>query len=250
MVETPKSEPIQAEMVGQPTERDRIVDRLQDLCQAAALYPVVAPFAVGLSAALGMVRKQGEENLQKFVKELFQDVQAIKEQISLDRMDDPDFIAALVKVFKAVQFESREEKRSCYRAALLNSLTDAIAGHPQAQREFMLNLLDDLGVYAIVTLKVLSDPKGAIVEFQSLQGAKNRPAGPPFVFWEMMFVFCDGNIEQPTFEAVLTDLDGKRLIHLGEVSTSPRSVQGTDPVNASRMMTDFGREFVKFITLP
>lgn len=239
-----------AQKIGKPTKRDQLVERLKDACQAAALHPAVAPFAVGLSIALGMVQKQGEESLRAFVTELSQDFETVKEKVNTERMDDPAYRARMVKVFRAVQFEQHEEKRRCYRAALLNSLTEEIGRHPEAQHEFMLSVLESLGIYAIMTLKVLNDPQAANREYNEALAARRKARPSPVTLWEMMFVFTNEQIEQPTFEAMLTDLASKRLIDVGQISQSPRNVMTADLMTAPRVLTDFGREFVRFVTLP
>jgi len=249
MAQTTKAHPAKIGTIGQPTGRDLLVDRLKDLCQVATLNPAVAPVAVGLSIALGMVQKQGEQSLRDFVQEIFEDVKTIKMQVNADRMNDPGYLATMVRVFKAVQFELQEEKRRCYRAVLLNSLTEEIGRHPEAQREFMLSLLEGLSLYAIMALRILNDPQGVNAEYNEILAKTGKPRPNPVTLWEVMFVFANRQIEQPTFGAVLADLGSKRLIELG--GTSPDNLLRAHLLlDTKRVITDFGREFMRFITLP
>ncbi len=240
--------------VGQPTVRDRFVQAIQTVCEGLALDPKLAPFAVGFEAVLGMIPEQGEESLRSFVSELGEDIKNLDEgarqtQLHLERMQNSGYRVLVVNVLRAVQFEIQEDKRSCYRAILLNPLREGIPINPQAKQEYFLNVLNGLSVYALLVLRVLSDPTKARQEYENLRNPKNAPMGP-VTFWEVIFVLSNGTAEQPTFGSVLMDLNSKRLIRLETISQSPDSVLQADVQNASRALTGFGQEFIRFVTFP
>jgi hypothetical protein len=235
--------------VGQPTGRDRLLAAIKGVLNtiSSGLGPVVAPFTTGLAEMLDAIPEQAQQSQLNFLRDLGRDVDATDTMFDLERMQDPHYMGIWVKVLKAVQFELHEEKRKAYRGVLLNPLV-ANPPHPWAQQEFFLSVLDSLGVYAIMALKILHDPMKARREYDA-DSTRQRRIGPP-TFFHIAFVAANENLEQTTFEAVLTDLNSKRLIELEQVSRSPGSVLGTDVQNAARMLTTFGKEFVAFIALP
>lgn len=240
------------ETIGQPTVRDLVVQAFQDAAKAIQLDPRLTPFGIGLEVALGMIPQQGMESLRSFVAELGEEVKHVQErvgelQLHVDRMETADYRAMIVKVMRAVQFETQEEKRKCYRAILINALTGDVPRHSVAQQEYLLKVLDGITVYAIWVLKILSDPKKARQEYERLQP---RTSGGSVVFWDVLFFLSGQEAEMPTFESVLRDLDSKELLYLEPVCREPRGVLTTDLINAARTLTDFGKEFIKFVTLP
>ena len=233
--------------VGQPTGQDQLLAVIKGVLNTAsgALGPSVAPFTIGMAEMLDSIPGQAQQSQLNFLRDLARDVDATDAMFDLQRMQDPHYLGFWVKVFRAVPFEVDEEKRKAYRAVLLNSLAGSV--HPWAQQEFLRSVLDGIGVYAIMALKILHDPVAARREYDK---AKSRQGGGLVTFWEVAFWPANERLEQATFEAVLTDLDSKRLIEMEPVSRSPGSVISTDLINAARMITTFGKEFVAFITLP
>lgn len=235
--------------VSRSTGRDRLLAVIKSVLNTAssALGPAVAPFTTGIAEMLDAIPEQAQQSQLNFLRDLARDVDATDAMFDRQRMQDPHYMGIWVKVLRAVQFELHEEKRKAYRAVLLSPLVGG-PPHPWAQQEFFLSVLDGLGVYAIMALKILHDPMKARKEYDE-DSTRQRRIGPP-TFFHVAFMAANEDLEQTTFEAVLSDLNSKRLIELEQVSRSPGSVLGTDVQNAARMLTTFGKEFVAFITLP
>ena len=215
---------------------------------ACGLNSKTSVMATTIAEALDIASQDGMKSVYAHLRDFLRELDALRNEIDPKRLLSPDYRAIFVKVLRDVQFETDELKRRCYRAVLINPLRMSTPPLPQLKREYFITILRDLHVHHILVLRALNDPAQAQIDF--LTERQRRGSSEPANLYHIVFYSLPDDTEMPMMEAVLMDLNSRRLIELTQASKSPDSVLGAKIIDVSRILTPFGRELIQFITLP
>jgi hypothetical protein len=223
---------------GKSTGRE-IVERVAE----AALGSV--PFA-GAALAVTFVTALGwrlEQRREKWFTQLAEDIEALRKRaddLDLEALaDNPLFVDAVVTATRTVEHTHQEEKIAALRNAVLNSVApDAPDADTQA---IMLNLVDRFTPSHLRLLTLWDDPPAWF--------ARHGLTPPEAAFITSRTV---------TVEAGLPEMKGRQDVYLrvaGELESAgmlTATLMGNvqPPSLMSRLTTDFGRRFVRFISPP
>jgi hypothetical protein len=223
---------------GKSTSRE-IVERAAEA--ALGSVPLVgAALAVTFVTALGW---RLEERREKWFTELAEGVEELRQRVGdvdLEKLtDNPLFVEAVVTATRTVEHAHQEEKIAALRNAVLNSVApDAPDADTQA---IMLSLVDRFTPSHLRLVTLWDDPPAWLAR-HGLTPPQAAMAGS----------------RTQTVEAGLPEMRGRKDFYLlvaGELSaagmmTANLSGMVSGSALLDRLTTDFGRQFVRFISPP
>jgi hypothetical protein len=223
---------------GKSTGRE-IVERAAEA--ALGSVPLVgAALAVTFVTALGW---RIEERREKWFTQLAEGVEELRdrvEDLDLEKLtDNPLFVDAVVTATRAVVHTHQDEKLTALRNAVLNSVA---ADAPDADTQaIMLSLVDRFTPSHLRLVTLWDDPPAWFAR----HGLTRPEAG--YITSRTV-----------TVEAGLPEMEGRQDFYLlvaGELQSAgmlTASLMGNvqPPSLMSRLTTDFGRQFVRFISPP
>jgi hypothetical protein len=184
-----------------------------------------------------------DQRREKWLTELAEAVQKMGEQVDgldLETLADDDrFVDAVVTATRTIEHTHQDEKISALRNAVLNS---AAAGAPDADTQaIFLSLVDRFTPSHLRLLTLLDDPQAWFAS-NALIPPQNVMAGP------RALIVKAGLPEMQDREAfyllIADELESAQMLTAGLQGM----VSGTSLM--SRITSDFGRQFVRFISPP
>ena len=181
------------------------------------------------------------ERLLKFTKTFAEDLDRFKDEIDKAYIKTDEFAYIFEKTFKAVMENYQEEKIAGFQAILVNSLRDDIT--KQEEKEFFLNILDNLTVYHFRFLSVFKDP----ISWNAAHG--NRVTGASMaISLNQILRQCFPDLDQDTIKTVIDDLFNKGLSSISS-DRLMTMLTGGGIEKLNRALTPIGKKFIEFVTL-
>lgn len=181
------------------------------------------------------------ERLLKFTKQFAEDLDRFKDEIDKTYIKTDEFSYIFEKTFKAVMENYQEVKLAGFRALLVNSLRDKTA--KQEEKEFFLNILDNLTAFHFRFLSVFRDPAG----WNAAHGNQVRGAST-LISLNQILRQCFPDLDQDTIKTVIDDLYNKGLSSISsDRLMGMQTGGGIEKLNHA--LTPIGRKFIEFVTL-
>ncbi len=180
-----------------------------------------------------------QKRVSDFLHEIAVEVEKVKDNVDKSIIEREEFSYIFEKTIRSVMQNYQKEKIECFKAILIHSLipTDI----KTEEKEFFLNLVNEMTVTHIKILHLLYDPDA----FNKKQGNRIKNGG----IGSRMQIFssCFPELTEPLLRTALSDLDSKGLTRVGPALNI--TISGTDISKLTNLITDFGKKFINFITL-
>ncbi|MTI29343.1 hypothetical protein [Xanthovirga aplysinae] len=203
---------------------------------------ILANFPVGSGIASLMsdyIPSQRELRLMEFTENIARDLSELKEEINENYLRSDEYAFIFEKCFKGAVESYQKEKIIAFRAVLVNSLIDV--EKTQTEKEYYLNLVDNLSLLHIQVLSFLAFPR----KYLELNGLDDSIVSGGFgTFFPK--VIPDANVE-------IIKLAFKDLYNYGFTNTDS-SIFHTMTASSGwsllgNRVSENGRNFINFISL-
>lgn len=157
-----------------------------------------------------------------------------------DLQDNEEFASTFMRASQVAVRNHQKEKIEALRNAVLNVAVGC--GPADAKREMFLALINELGVWHLRVLSLLSDPPGWF--------ERNGKQMPKFAISSSLHQIIKAGMpdlaaDRDFLEIVMKDLDNRKLASATGLMTL-MSAQGA----TQKQTSDLGDEFIRFITAP
>ena len=198
------------------------------------------PFAGGIASLISdYIPSQRELRLQEFTENIASDLTALKKKINEEYIQTDEYAFIFEKCFKGAVENYQKEKIIAFKAILINSLIDFET--TQSEKEYYLNLVDNLSLLHIQVLTFMASPK-EYLEFNDLE--ESVISGGFSTFFPK--VIPNVNIE-------IIKLAFKDLYNYGFLNTDSSIFNTMTSSSGWSLLGDRvsknGRNFIEFITL-
>lgn len=201
----------------------------------------------GLLPATGMVATLVDEFIPSEVNKrrdslllkLERDFEELPERVK-EVLEKPFFISIFMQSFRSAMATEKEEKIDAYRAIILNT---AIEENPDEDEiEVMVKITDSLTPLHIKLIKIFEDPPRYLAENPE---AKERFGSPSMGGIGQLIRACLPNYPQDLVNVAIRDINNS-----GIGNGMDNAATMTESGMLACRITDFGKRYIKLITLP
>lgn len=186
------------------------------------------------------IPKEIDRRRDMLLKALEYDFKTLEEHLNENVITKPYFASIFLQSFKSAIATENEEKINCFRAIVVNT---SIASEPNVdQIKMMLKITEGLTPLHIKLIKLFSDPNTYLSQNHD---ASTRMAHVTMGGLNALTSACLPNYDKDLIKAVLKDLETSDI---GRGLDS--GVTMTRNGILSPRLTDFGKKYLSFITLP
>ncbi|MBO7564508.1 MAG: hypothetical protein J6T40_06660 [Clostridiales bacterium] len=180
------------------------------------------------------VPSRAEQKKKAYIERLAKDIEEIKEKVSIENMDTPEFQSIFARLLHASIDEYREEKLNAFRNLTLNVLVEPKSFNKidYFSRLVLLMVPDEI---LILRVFYLLDVKGELSSYD--QGPKrdiNMILEKVYGFQDRLYI-----------QALIINLQIYRLI-LGNDAAKQKYGNGRDGL----FLTDFGKSYLRYVFEP
>ncbi len=199
------------------------------------------PFAGGIATLIDdYIPSTKQKRLEQFVKQLGQDLDALRDRISEDAFLNEEFSFAFEKCFRGVAENYQKEKLEAYRGILLNS---AIGSNVEAdEAEYYISLVDRLSALHLRILGFMANPD----DFLTARGIPKEQITGGFANF---FPVAIPGVGLEAIKSAFGDLHQLGLISTDKsIFHTTTAGQGLDLLG--NRVSNAGQDFIRFCTTP
>jgi hypothetical protein len=198
------------------------------------------PFAGGIASLMtDYIPSQRELRLQEFAENVAKDLSELKEKINEEYIRTDEYAFIFEKCFKGAVENYQKEKILAFRAILVNSLTEFEI--TQTEKEYYLNLVDNLSLLHIQILSFLAYPKKNL----ELNGMDESIVSGGF---SLFFPKVIPNADLEIIKLAFKDLNSYGFTNTSESIFNTMTASSGWNLLGDRVSKN-GRNFIRFISL-
>ena len=228
---------MQIERIENQLKKSGINEHIVNVFKAAV---ATVPFAGGIATLMSdYIPSQRQKRLEEFAENIASELENYKEEVNKNYILTDEFSFIFEKCFKGGVENYQKEKIIAFKAILINSLIDFET--TQNEKEYYLNLVDNLSLLHIQILSFMAFPKN----YLKLNGIDESKISGGF---SDFFPSIIPDVSLDTIKIAFKDLYSYGFL------TTDSGIFGTMTANQGwnllgDRVTKSGRKFIDFITL-
>lgn len=228
---------MQIEKIENQLKKSGINEHIINVFKAAV---ATVPFAGGIATLMSdYIPSQRQKRLEEFAQNVANDLEIFKEEVNENYILTDEFSFIFEKCFKGGVENYQKEKIIAFKAILINSLIDF--GTTQNEKEYYLNLVDNLSLLHIQILSFMAFPRD-YVKFNGINESSINGGFSDF------FPIVISDVSLDTIKIAYKDLYNYGFLNTDSgIFGTMTSSQGWSLLGDR--VTKSGRKFIDFITI-
>jgi hypothetical protein len=180
-----------------------------------------------------------QERILSFIRDISIEIEHLKYQLDMDKIQTDSFAYIFEKSLMSIGLDYQKDKMEAYKSIILNSL---MPNTESAEiREYFFNIVDSLTPIHIRILKAIKCPQ----ESRYFQTVKSDSTIT--IEEDRIFLFQLEPYPEELIGSAWKDLHSKGLV---KETKSTIESSGGERTAVKGELTEFGRNFINFITMP
>lgn len=232
-------------------QRNRALSKVEKIIEGSAtaekllsIFKAVlgsTPLAGGIASLISdYIPSARFRRLERFAEAVAGDLKRFEDRVRTDYIESDDFAFMFERCFRGAAENPQQEKLKAFRGMLINS---AIRGDlSEEQREYFLNLANNLSVLHIRILRFMALPRQYLADADI---SENRISGG----FSQMFSVAMPGVDIPVIKAAFGELYQYDLINTDKsIFSTMTSAQGIHLLG--NRVSALGTAFIDFCTVP
>lgn len=215
-------------------------DHMLNIMKAAL---ATAPFAGGVASLMNdYIPSRRTERLERFAERIAADLERFQDQVDPKKFSTEQYAQIFETCFRKVSENFHAEKIELFRGILINAALDSSNEHEE--REYFIQLIDNFSIIHVRMITFLAKP------YDFLQRSGIDPSLIRGNFSQVFSVVLPG-VNAEVVKSAFGDLYQIGFLNTDKsVFSTMTSSQGLDLVTDGGRVTDFGKRFIEFCTVP